>query len=380
MQILVAPNAFKNSLTASEAAFAIKKGFEESLLECTCRCFPIADGGDGTSQLITELLQGSFIRTLVQDPFGRIIPVQFGLINEGTTAVIDIAAASGIRLLSPNELNPLKASTYGTGQLIKIALDKGIKKIIIGVGGSATVDGGAGILEALGVRFLDEEGNNLKAIPENFERLFSLDLADLDYRIKDTEFVVLCDVKNPLLGETGAAKVFGPQKGASIQQIEILEAGLAQLAKSVERTTACDISSINYGGAAGGSSAGLYAILNARLVSGIDEFLSLTDFESALETVDLVITGEGSMDEQTLEGKGPYGVAAKARSKSIPVIGLAGKIPLSAILNLQQYFNILLPINYDNNLEVALKQTAENLTQISKQLGNLIMIEKKSLP
>lgn len=373
MNILISPNAFKHSLTAAEAALAIREGLMQSQLHCTCECFPIGDGGDGTAELIIKKHKGVLVTTEVRDPLGRKIKASFGLIDDGKTAVIEMANASGIRLLKKEELNPLRATSTGTGEQIKTALDKGAQKVIIGMGGSATVDGGCGILKALGIRFLDASGKELQNLPEDLIELTSIDTTYLDERIKNTQVIVLCDVDNLLLGEQGSAAVFGPQKGASLNDVRILDAALARLATITVQQTGKDISTITYGGTAGGAAAGLYAFLNAQLVNGIDHFLHLTGFDKALEKTDLVITGEGSIDEQTLQGKGPFGVANAAKKKGLPVIGLAGKVPLERNKNLEKYFDVLLSIgNGPADLQTALTATKKNLTTTSMTIGNLL--------
>lgn len=373
MNILISPNAFKHSLTAAEAALAIREGLMQSQLHCTCECFPIGDGGDGTAELIIKKHKGVLVTTEVRDPLGRKIKASFGLIDDGKTAVIEMANASGIRLLKKEELNPLRATSTGTGEQIKTALDKGAQKVIIGMGGSATVDGGCGILKALGIRFLDASGKELQNLPEDLIKLTSIDTTYLDERIKNTQVIVLCDVDNLLLGEQGSAAVFGPQKGASLNDVRILDAALARLATITVQQTGKDISTITYGGTAGGAAAGLYAFLNAQLVNGIDHFLHLTGFDKALEKTDLVITGEGSIDEQTLQGKGPFGVANAAKKKGLPVIGLAGKVPLERNKNLEKYFDVLLSIgNGPADLQTALTATKKNLTTTSMTIGNLL--------
>jgi len=316
MHILIAPNAFKNSLTAEEAALAIKEGFMQSRLDCDCECFPIGDGGDGTAELIIKKCGGVLVDTAVHDPFGKKINTSFGLIDGGKTAVIEMADASGLRLLKPDALNPLLATSFGTGEQIKIALDKGAEKIIIGMGGSATVDGGSGMLKALGIRFLDANGEALTGLPGNLINLASIDVSGLDKRILKTEVVVLCDVDNLLLGENGAAAMFGPQKGASAKEVVQLDAALAKFAAISLLQTGKSMAPIKYGGTAGGASAGLFTFLDAKLVNGIEHFLVLTGFEKSLEKANLVITGEGSIDEQTLQGKGPFGVAQLAKEKA----------------------------------------------------------------
>lgn len=375
MHILIAPNSFKHSLDASDVALAIEKGFLQSKLDCTCECFPIGDGGDGTGTLIIDKFGGEVIKTTVHDALGRTIDASFGLIDGGKTAIIEMANASGIRLLQSEELNPLQATSFGTGEQIKMALEKEAEKLIIAMGGSATVDVACGILQALGIRFLDKEGQELEILPENLTDLDSIDLSDFDKRVLDCEVVVLCDVDNLLLGDEGAAAVFGPQKGASTEDVKILDRALSRFSEVTFKQTGKDITSIKHGGTAGGAAAGLYAFLNAKLVNGIDYFLDLTDFSSSLEKADLVITGEGSIDEQTLQGKGPFGVASRAKFKSLPVIAFAGKVPLELNSQLQEYFDVIMPIgNEPDDLAKALSHTSKNLTRTAKNLGNILAL------
>ena len=375
MHILIAPNAFKNSLTAQAAAEALSQGFKQSSLACTTECFPIADGGDGTAQLIISKLNGRIIPVTVQDPLGRMIDTSFGLVDNGLTAVIEMADAAGLRLLKQNELNPMRATSYGTGQMMKKALDMGVKKIVIAMGGSATVDGGTGILTALGVKFLSNNNIELTDLPESLNQLERIDLTNLDARIAHCEIVVLCDVDNELLGDAGAAAVFGPQKGATPGGVKLLNEGLTQLSRVTFKELNTDMAAIKYGGAAGGASAGVYAYLNARLVNGIDYFMDITGFDSALAGANLVITGEGSIDEQTLQGKGPFGVANRAIATSIPVIGIAGKIPLEYNEKLSRYFKVLLAIgNEPTDIPTALNRTEENLKRMAKQIGEMLQI------
>ena len=373
MHILISPNAFKHSVDAHTAALAIEQGFKESRLACTTECFPVGDGGDGTGTLLTQMLNGHFITETVQDPLGRMINASFGLIDEGQTAVIEMAAASGLHLLIADEPDPLHATSYGTGELIIKALDRNVKKIILCVGGSATVDGGCGILQALGVQFLDTNGNPLTGTPESLVHLTSIDVSGLDERIKTCECIILCDVANTLLGKDGAANIFGPQKGASPKQVLQLEASLTQFAQIAIQTMGVDMSVIKHGGAAGGVAAGLHVFLNARLVNGIEYFLDITGFDKALQKAAIVITGEGSIDLQTLEGKGPYGVAMQAKKKNIPVIALAGKVPLQMHEELNACFDLLLSINHEPcDLQAAIAATQHNLIRSGRQLGNLL--------
>ena len=378
MHILIAPNAFKNSLDATNVADAINEGLRQSHLNCTSKCFPVGDGGDGTGALLIQHCNGTIIKTEVQDPLGRKIPSSFGLIDKGKTAVIEMADASGLRLLKANEFDPLHTSSAGTGELIKQALDRNVNKILICIGGSATVDGGAGILQALGFRFLDKHKKEINNIPEKLADLDSIELSGIDQRLNNCELVLLCDVENKLLGNQGAAAVFGPQKGASPAAIKKLEASLSKLKDIVLQQTGKDISLIKHGGAAGGVAAGLSALLNAQPVNGIDHFLSLTGFDAELEKADLVITGEGSMDIQTLQGKGPFGVAVRAKKKKVPVIGLAGKIPLEIPADLKKYFDILFSINHEAmELAEALKHTRENLIRTAEAAGDTLALMNK---
>ena len=377
MHILIAPNAFKHSLDAEEAAAAISEGFIQSNLDCTCESFPIADGGDGTGELIIKKCDGVLLQTETNDPIGRKIKTSFGLIDDGNTAVIEMATSSGIKLLQQEELNPLVASSFGTGEQIIAALDAGVKKIIIGMGGSATVDGATGMLKAMGIRFLDGTGKELIVLPRDLEQLHSIDLSELDQRILKCEVVVLCDVDNLLLGDNGSAAIFGPQKGASPGDVKKLDEALAKLSAIGLTATGKDMSAIKYGGTAGGAAAGLFAFVNAKLENGIEYFLDLTGFDTALEKADLVVTGEGSIDEQTLQGKGPFGVANRAKKKNIPVIGLAGKIPLDYSTSLQKYFSVLFAIgNQPTDLVTALKTTRNNLIRTANELGDLLFLNE----
>lgn len=373
MHILVAPNAFKNSLDAWQVAQALGEGLAQSNLECTTQLFPVADGGDGTGSLIVKSCRGLIITKEVADPVGRKITSQLGLIENRATAIIEMADASGLRLLKEGERNPLKASSFGTGQLIKFALDEGVKRIIIAMGGSATVDGGCGILSALGVVFRDANGDSLAAYPENLVNMASIDATRLDERIHGCEVVILCDVNNMLLGPNGAAAVFGPQKGASAEDVTVLERFLKRFDQITLAQTGKDMAAIKHGGAAGGATAGLYAWLNARLEDGIGYFLSLTNFKDALQQAGIVITGEGSIDRQTLQGKGPYGVALLAKQAGLKVIGLAGLIPSEPDEELNLYFDELISINEpDIALATALASTRVNLVKAGKKIGNML--------
>lgn len=352
---------------------AIEEGLKQSRLNCTTECFPIADGGDGTGGLIVERCKGKTIKQVVNDPLGRKIDSGFGLIDNGKTAVIEMADASGLRLLKKEQLDPMWASSYGTGELIKAALDKNVKRIIIAMGGSATVNGGCGILGALGIKFFDDAGRELIARPKELAKMARIDASGIDDRILNCEVVILCDVDNTLLGTQGAAAVFGPQKGATPGEVELLDSFLANFAAISKTQTGIDMAEIKHGGAAGGATAGLYTWLNAKLVNGIEYFLELTGFDDVLTLTDLVITGEGSIDRQTLQGKGPYGVAVKAKALHLPVIGLAGKVSAEGDEELKRYFDELICINEVGiDITEAIKNTRGNLIKSAISVGNSI--------
>jgi len=373
MHILIAPNSFKNSLDATLAAKMIRKGLGMSKLNFTCECFPIGDGGGGTGNLLTRKSGGSFEKVWVQTPAGKEIKATFGIIASKKTAIIEMAEASGIHLLNSAELNPLITSSYGTGQLVLEALNRGVDKIIITMGGSATVDGGTGILRALGIRFLDATASELPGSVDSLKDLNSIDLSGMDTRIKKCQLIVLCDVENRLLGKQGAANVFGPQKGATPAQVKKLNIALNRLAQVILKETMTDVSYLKHGGTAGGAAAGLHAILKAELVNGIEYFLDFTSFDSSLKKSDLVITGEGSIDLQTLKGKGPYGIARRAKKRGLPVIAVAGKVPLEQNLSLAKYFDVLMALeNEPMDLSMSIQLSAQNLVRVSQQIGNLL--------
>jgi glycerate kinase len=370
MRILVAPNAFKNSLTATDAARSICNGLRQSSASFDCNIFPLGDGGDGTADILIDRFAGINIPAQVDDPLGRKIHSTFGWIEQHKMAIVELAKASGLRLLKPFEYDPLRCNTFGTGELMKAALDKGAEKIILCIGGSATVDGAIGILEAMGIRFLDSAGE-LISNPANLSELEKIDISKNDPRISQTEWIVLCDVDNFLLGPNGAAAVFGPQKGADPEAVQKLEAALQRLQKRTLEKMGVDMNSVKHGGAAGGVAAGLSVFLQAHLENGIEYFLDQTGFDEILDKSDLLITGEGSIDLQTLQGKAPFGVAKRAKKKNIPVIVLAGRTPRRQEPELDEYFDLLLSINQEPaDLATELKNTAVNLEKTAKELGD----------
>lgn len=373
MKAVIAPNAFKNSLPADEAAVAIRQGLLQGGYKGDCICHPVGDGGDGTGSLLNDYLGAATVAVIVADPLGRSIAASFGWIAATRTAVIELAAASGLRLLDPKDYDPLRATTAGCGQLIKAALDKGATEILFCIGGSATVDGGTGLLKALGAVFLDGEGQPLQCLPADLIMLRSIDRSDLDQRLYTTRITILCDVKNQLLGPQGAAAVFGPQKGAGPDEVILLEKGLGQLQRVTEQLTGIAINGWPHSGAAGGVAALLAAFCNTEPVNGIDYFLEKTGFAAALTNASTVITGEGAIDHQTLEGKAPYGVAKLAKQYGVPVIGVAGTIPEKEDAALNEYFDWLFSINEQPlPLEAAIRLTRTNLEKAGRKIAMVL--------
>jgi len=326
MKIAVVPNAFKGSLTASQAADCVERGLRKAMPDCSVVKVPVADGGDGTARAVVETTCGIWVDCTVSDPLGRAVSSGFGLTGNGRTAVIEMALASGLTLLKPDERNPLRTSTYGTGELIRAALDLHVEEILIGIGGSATNDGGAGMARALGVKFLDEKGVVLDGTGGELARLAKIDISELDERLRHVSVKVACDVDNPLFGPNGAARVYAPQKGATPDMVEALEAGLKRFATVVHKDLGMDVSSLRGGGAAGGIGAGLVVFLNGHLCPGAELVLNTCGLKEKLVGCDFVITGEGRLDGQTVFGKAPAGVAAVARLLNIPVIAICGSL------------------------------------------------------
>jgi glycerate kinase len=326
MKIIIAPDSYKGSLSAMEVALAIKKGIAKADPAIESVIVPMADGGEGTVQSMVDATNGRIINVSVNDPLSRIINSFYGILGDGSTAVIEMAAASGLPLLSVQERNPLKTSTFGTGELIKDALDKGCRKIIIGLGGSATNDGGIGMAVALGARLLDAEGKEIGHGGGALARLHKIDITSLDKRLYDCSIVAACDVDNPLCGEKGAAAVYGPQKGATPEMIEILDKNLRKFADIVKTQLGKDIINTPGSGAAGGLGAGVQVFLSAKLERGINIVTKITNLSDKVKGSDLVITGEGMIDFQTAFGKTPFGVAIVAKQYNIPVIAIAGSL------------------------------------------------------
>jgi glycerate kinase len=347
MKIVVAPDKFKGSLTAAEAAAAIARGVRRVLPRAEILLAPIADGGEGTMLALVKATRGKVIRRRVVGPLGNTVTASFGIFGDNKTrrtAIIEMAEASGLKLVPPAKRNPLITTTYGTGQLIRAAVELGCKKIIVAIGGSATNDAGAGMAQALGWQLLDANGNQIPFGGGALKSLASIKSPIPPFSHSTIQIVVACDVKNPLYGKHGAAYIFAPQKGATPAMVRELDNGLRQFAKIVKRDLGKDVAHFAGAGAAGGLGAGLVAFLDAELRSGVELVLEAIGFDELLRGADLVITGEGKIDEQTAQGKAPWGVAIAAKKRGIPVIAFGGSIPACLSQKLRNHFDAVFPI------------------------------------
>ncbi|ELQ6020016.1 glycerate kinase [Cronobacter turicensis] len=325
-KIVIAPDSFKESLSAMDVAKAIEAGFRDIYPQASYVCVPMADGGEGTVEAMVAATGGRIITTPVTAPLGNHVDGFFGLLGDGETAVVEMAAASGLHLVPNAQRDPRITTSFGTGELILAALEQGVKAIIIGIGGSATNDGGAGMMQALGARFLDGEGRELKPGGAALAGLERLDLSALDPRLAQVSVTVACDVDNPLCGEKGASAVFGPQKGATPEMVPVLDAALKRFGELLEAATGKTIISAPGAGAAGGMGAALLGMLNAQLRPGIEIVIESLGLAQAVRDADLVITGEGRLDSQSIHGKTPIGVARVAKQFQRPVVAIAGSL------------------------------------------------------
>ncbi len=323
---LLAPDSFKESMTAKEVCIAMEKGLRKVYPEAQYIHVPMADGGEGTVQSLVDASGGQLYQKKVTGPLGTPVTAAYGIMGDGSTGVIEMASASGIHYVNQNTRNPLITTTYGTGELIRECIDRGMNKIIIGIGGSATNDGGTGMAEALGVRFLDAEGQPLARGGGDLNRLITIDISLLDPRLQEVQLIVACDVTNPLCGEDGASRVFGPQKGATPEMIQQLDDNLNHYASMVKHQLDQDIAYLPGAGAAGGLGAGLMIFTQAVLQKGIDIVIEYSGLVEKLKQADFVFTGEGGIDSQTKFGKTPYGVARAAQASGKQVIAIAGYI------------------------------------------------------
>ncbi|MBY5921002.1 glycerate kinase [Ferrimonas balearica] len=326
MKIVVAPDSYKESLSALDVATEIEAGIKLALPDAEVVKVPVADGGEGTVQAMVDATGGRYESRTVTGPLGQPVSARFALLGDGATAVVEMAEASGLHLVTPDQRDPRVTTTFGTGELILAALDMGVTHLILGLGGSATNDGGAGMVQALGARLLDATGTPLPPGGAALAQLASIDIRDLDHRLGQLTVEVACDVDNPLCGAKGASAVFGPQKGASDDVVAELDAALAHYAECLLHQLGQDVAAVPGAGAAGGMGAAALAFLGATLRPGIEIVLDTVGLDEQLVGADLVITGEGRIDSQTIHGKTPMGVAKRAKALDIPVIGLAGSL------------------------------------------------------
>lgn len=378
-KIVLAFDSFKGSLTSEEVADAFEEGITSVLPECIiCKTF-IADGGEGTTEALVKALNGDIIETTVSDPLGRPVNAQYGIIGNGDTAIIEMAKASGLTLLSDSERNPMLTSTFGCGELIRNAMSRGCKRILLAIGGSATNDGGTGLLTALGYRFLDSNGSVLKGCGESLSEIRKIDSSLIDSNIKSTEFIVACDVENPLFGLNGAAYVFAPQKGATQEMVKQLDNGLRNYSNILKEHSGIEVASMPGSGAAGGMSAGMTALLGAKITKGIDMVLDACHFENIIRDADYVITGEGKIDRQTLMGKAPAGVLRRAKALGIPTIAVGGAIEWCKELE-DSGFHSMHCINeacMPTDKAMFHDTAIENVRRTGKRIGELLYICRK---
>ena len=384
MRIVIAPDSFKESLDAQAVAQAVARGLRRVLPNIETVCVPVADGGEGTTQALVAATAGSVKTQNVTGPLGRPLDALWGLLGEQSdtplTAVVETASASELDKLRSDERDALHATTFGTGELIRAALDQGVRRIILGLGGSATNDGGTGLLSALGVRFLDAQGRLLEPGGASLARLASIDLMGLDPRVYETEFLVACDVDNPLLGARGASAIFGPQKGASPAQVEQLDAALAHFADMSAQIQGRDSRDVPGAGAAGGLGYALVQYLDARMAPGIDLVLEAVKFDELLTGADLVITGEGRVDGQSLSGKTPVGVARWAKRHQLPVIALCGSVGAGAegvhSVGIDALFTVVPGVC---TLQQAMADAAANVERTAGQIGRMLALRESQL-
>jgi glycerate 2-kinase len=375
MKIVIAPDSFKESMTAMEVAEAAEKGFKRIFPDADIVKVPMADGGEGTVQSLVDATGGRISRKSVTGPLGNKVDAFFGILGNGNTAVIEMAAASGLHLVPAVKRNPLLTSTRGTGELILAALDEKVEHIIIGIGGSATNDGGAGMAMALGAKLLDAHGNDIKEGGGSLNQLNTIDITGLDPRLEGIKFEVACDVENPLTGPKGASSIFGPQKGATPEMIVQLDQNLQHYADIIEKDLNKGIANLPGAGAAGGLGGGLLAFLSAELKRGVDIVIEAVKLAEIVKDADLVITGEGKIDSQTIYGKTPIGVAKTAKQYGITVIAIAGNAASDSDIvrehGIDAVFSIVPGVV---TLDDAFKHADEYIERLAVNIGSLIKV------
>jgi glycerate kinase len=375
MKIVIAPDSYKESLSALAVATAIEQGFSEIFPTADYVKLPVADGGEGTVEAMVAATQGEIVNVRVTGPLGDTVEGFYGRSGDQESAFIEMAAASGLELVTPAQRNPLTTTSWGTGELIRHALDAGVKHIIIGIGGSATNDGGAGMVQALGAKLLNAQGEQIGPGGGELENVSRIDISGLDKRLAGCRIEVACDVTNPLTGKEGATAIFGPQKGATPEMIARLDKGLAHYAKMIARDLDVDVLNLEGGGAAGGMGAALYAFCGAHLRQGIEIVTDALHLDQIVADADLVITGEGRIDSQTIHGKVPVGVAKIAKRYNKPVIGIAGSLTADVGVvhdhGLDAVFSVLYTIC---TLEEALDNASENVRMTARNVAATIKV------
>lgn len=374
MKLVFAPDSYKGSLSAERICELLDITAKKVFGECETIGIPVSDGGEGASDVVVAAKNGQFREVEVCGPMGKKVTAKYGIFD-GDSAIIEMAAASGLPLVPTTERNVRRATTYGTGELIRDALDLGIRKFNIAIGGSATNDGGIGCAAALGVRFLDETGGELEAVPENLGKISRIVLDGVHPAVKEAEFTVICDVTNPLLGATGATRIFGPQKGAAPEDQEFLEEGMTNYARILEETFGRDIAGTPGAGAAGGLGAGLMAFTDAKLKRGIETILGILDFDHVIQGADLVVTGEGRMDYQSVFGKVPFGVGMAAKKQGIPCVAIVGGMGKDAS-DIYEYGvdSIITTVNGAMSVEEAMENAEEMFLNAAERMFRLIRV------
>lgn len=375
MKFIIATNPFKGSLTSPQAARAIAKAFRETFPDAEIDSAPIADGGDGTLDCIAASVPFKRIRKTVPGPFGAPIAAEYLLIDGGETAVIEMARASGLALIKPKDRDPLIASSAGTGSLIRDALDRGCRKLIIGIGGSATNDGGLGAAVCAGYKFLDSRGRELIPFGASLGLIKSIDSSLIHPALKQTEIIAACDVTNPLLGKTGATRVYSPQKGASPAVVRRLETGMKNFADVTEKHFGADMRNHPGAGAAGGMGFGLMVFFGAKLVSGIDMMIAATKLGEQIRGADLLITGEGRMDSQSIQGKAPFGLLKLAKQHGVPVIAFCGSIQDEKLLYKAGFDSVTPILNEPMTLEQAMAESENLLYHAALRAARLLKLD-----
>lgn len=378
MKIVIAPDSYKESLSALDVATAIESGFREIFPTAEYVKIPVADGGEGTVEAMVAATDGRIVKVAVKGPLGEQAEGFYGISGDEQSAFIEMAAASGLEMVPPARRDPLITTSWGTGELIRHALDAGVKHIIIGIGGSATNDGGAGMVQALGAKLLDEKGQQIAPGGAALETLVRIDTAQLDKRLIDCRIEVACDVTNPLTGKEGASAVFGPQKGATPEMIARLDKALGHYARIIARDLDLDVLHLAGGGAAGGMGAALYAFCGAELRQGIEIVTDALALDEYVIGADLVITGEGRIDSQTVHGKVPVGVAKVAKRHNIPVIGIAGSLTADVGVVHDHGIDAVFSVIYKVcTLEDALENAGENVRMTARNVAAVLKAGQK---